>query len=273
MYKNEGPCPRIASSLCQYTSMAQADTIEAVRHHLHVSRMGTYMREAANDSSLALELYLWNGRMSAAIFETLSVTEVLFRNTIDASLRTWNASRGTEYSEEWTAKPAPPLNSLIRKALGKARTNAQKARAHRLPNHPRKFAAITHDDLVAQLTFGVYTGLIPTLDETDPTHKRRLILWNEALSAAFQGRPHEGMVTIAGRVQRLHALRNRVAHAEPILHVNFRSRARDMARLAESANPRLAGWVSGNTRIHEVLRERPSRTSLSVRTQYAASTQ
>lgn len=228
-----------------------------VGEHLHVSRMSTYMSAAQGDSGLAIDLYLWNVRVSAAVFETLCITEVIFRNAVDAALREWNPTRG-DYPAEWTTHAAAPLNSLTAGAIPPARNNAHKARAKRDAQHPRKEAEVTHDDVVAQLTFGVYAKLMPSLDESDSTFDRRVILWNEALQGTFSGRPGEDNRVHAGRIERLHALRNRVAHAEPLLDVNFRSRIRDMVRIVDSINPALSGWVSGNTRVHDVLRDRPS---------------
>ena len=236
--------------------MTQASTITAVATHLHVSRMSTYAAAAGGDSKIALDLYLWNTRISAAVFETLSITEVIFRNAVDSALRSWNPSRGN-YPPEWTTQAAAPLNTLISNAAGRARTNAGKERAKRDPSHPRKNAPITHDDVMAQLTFGAYAKLMPSLDPSDDTYDRRMTLWDEALHAAFPGRPNDDYRAHAGRVERLHALRNRVAHAEPVLDVNFHSRVRDMSRLVDSINPQLTGWLSGTTRVHDVLRERP----------------
>lgn len=196
-------------------------------------------------------------RISAAVFETLSITEVIFRNAVDSALRVWNPTRGN-FPPEWTSQAAAPLNSLVSGATRRARTNAGKERAKRDVSHPRKNAPITHDDVMAQLTFGAYAKLMPSLDPSEDTYARRMTLWNETLHTAFSGRPGDDYRAHAGRVERLHALRNRVAHAEPVLDVNFRSRVRDMSRLVDSINPQLTGWLSGTTRVHDVLRERPS---------------
>lgn len=257
MYKDEGPGPRINSSVCHHVQMQQRTTVDVVTHHLHVARMDTYMRAASGDPQLAIDLYLWNTRISGALFETLSITEVIFRNALDAALKEWNAAQAGDYSMNWTQKAARPLNSLTRSALQTARSNAAKARAKRTQDHPRKWADITHDDLVAQLTFGTYVRLLPSNHSSAHNQRQREILWDEALHQVFQGRPSNPRKAHLGRVERLHALRNRVAHAEPVLDVNFVSRVRDMVRLVESIDPVLAGWLSGTTRVHQVLRERP----------------
>lgn len=257
MYKDEGPCPRISYIVCHHVQMQQRSTVDVVTHHLHVARMDTYVRAASGNPQLALDLYLWNNRMSGALFETLSITEVIFRNALDVALKEWNAAQPGDYSENWTQKAARPLNSLTRDALRTAQSNAVKARSKRKQDHPRKWADITHDDLVAQLTFGAYARLLPSNHRSAPHQRQREILWDEALSQVFRARPSDPRKAHLGRVERLHALRNRVAHAEPVLDVNFASRVRDMVRLVESTDSLLAGWLSGTTRVHQVLRERP----------------
>lgn len=237
--------------------MVQAHNTSAMAQHLHVARMSTYMLAAQGDLDLALRLYLWNGRMAAALFETLSVTEVIYRNAIDTALRQWNPSRPGNHPAEWTQKPATPLNGLIKKPLAQARTSASKARAHRPAGHPRKYAPINHDDLVAQLTFGVYSRLIPTLDTSASDYAAREALWRESLAHAFNNRPGERPAALIGRVERLHRLRNRIAHAEPLLEVNYMGRVRDMARLVDSINPSLTGWVSGSSRVSDLVKSRP----------------
>lgn len=61
-----------------------------------------------------------------------------------------------------------------------------------------------------------------------------------------------------GRADRLRSLRNRVAHAEPLLDVNPSHRLRDAGRLLASIDETLAGWVMGISRVAQVARQRPA---------------
>lgn len=63
---------------------------------------------------------------------------------------------------------------------------------------------------------------------------------------------------VASRAHRLLALRNRVAHMEPLLAVNAKARHRDAVRLVGAINPELQGWFAGVSRVREVERERPA---------------
>jgi len=48
------------------------------------ARFAPYLAEAHGDHELAVRLYVWNARVSAACFETLHHVEVLVRNAVDA---------------------------------------------------------------------------------------------------------------------------------------------------------------------------------------------
>ncbi|WP_245670811.1 hypothetical protein [Nocardia flavorosea] len=175
--------------------MPKHATIVAVNKHLHPVRLATYTARCGNDPFRALELYKWNLQLSASFQQVLAITEVALRNAIDGQLRTWNASQahhtmaGAAHSQDWLIDPARPLNSLTRSSRRTAEKHANEAKDIRDSGHPRKSAAVTHDDLLAQITFGVWTKLLPTQDTKDPNYHGRQILWRQALHHAFPHRP------------------------------------------------------------------------------------
>ena len=217
MYETRDLVLVLMSRVVQTGDMPQSKTTALIAQSLHVSRFGTYATAAGGDMDLALRLYLWNIELAGAFHSSLGLLEVILRNTIDAELRAWNASQsqpdGTPYPPEWLIDPAKPLNTLTASARKTATQNAVKARAARPASHPRKHAPITHDDILAQLTFGVFVRLLPTSDSADKTFRARQVLWQEALIRAFPGSctDSDGHI-VAGRAGRLLSLRNRVAH-------------------------------------------------------------
>lgn len=235
-----------------------------IASRLHVSRFGTYMAASNGDEAQAVALYRWNVELAGALFETLTLTEVVLRNALDTQLRTWNGRQrernsSRRHSVEWTSDPGRPLASLTAKARVEARRAAVRARAGRPATHPRKTAPITHDDIIAQLTFGTFVRLLPTPTQTDPTFRAREVLWQQAISKAFPhrgGNDPYGHATF-GRAERLRSLRNRVAHAEPLLSVNARHRLRDAGRLLATIDPTVAGWITGISRVASVADTRP----------------
>lgn len=245
--------------------MAQRSSLLQIAHTLHSARMATYLGSTHNDVARALDLYRWNLQLGAAFQEVLSVTEITLRNAVDQALRTWNAGRPRPegeglHSPLWLQDPARPLASLTRRTRDSARRQAETARSARPQNHPRKFAPITHDDILAQLTFGAFVKLLPTPDEEAPTYRAREVLWNEALRTSF---PHlasndqQGIV-LADRVGRLHALRNRVSHLEPLLTVNVSARHTDVLRVIAAVSPATRDWCAGISRVKEINRRRPA---------------
>lgn len=242
--------------------MPQPNTIQQVASCLHMSRLGTYSNACGGDLQEALRLYRWNLKLASALHASLSLTEVILRNAIDKQLRLWNASQpklgGGMHGAEWLMDPARPLNTLTASSRRSARQNATKARQARHPSHPRKNAQINHDDVLAQLTFGVFAKLLPTADQLADNFRARQVVWNQALINAFPASTNDpNGVIVEGRTTRLHSLRNRVAHMEPLLDVNVSARHHDMVRLVGSINPAVQGWFAGVSKVQEVGRERP----------------
>ncbi|MFJ2665044.1 hypothetical protein ACIO14_11890 [Nocardia fluminea] len=239
-------------------------TIIAVNKHLHPVRLATYSARCGNDPFLALELYKWNLHLSAAFQQVLAISEVALRNAIDQQLRTWNAYQphhtrtGATHGADWLIDPARPLNSLTRGSRRTATQHATEADGNRDSKHPRKGAVITHDDVLAQITFGVWPKLLPTPNAGDASYRGRQVLWRDALRHAFPhavNDPH-GLV-VADRASRLHGLRNRVSHMEPLLDVNITARHNDALRLLGAISPEVCDWCAGFSRVVEVRRKCP----------------
>ncbi|MFI6211990.1 hypothetical protein ACIBCD_08330 [Nocardia brasiliensis] len=244
--------------------MPKHATIIAVNRYLHPVRLATYSARCGNDPFQALELYKWNLQLSAAFQQVLAITEVALRNAINDALRTWNAVQphhthsGATHSADWLLDPARPLNSMTRDSRRTAGRHAFEAEGGRDAGHPRKGATVTHDDMLAQITFGVWPKLLPTQNVSDANHRARSILWNQALRYGF---PHntndpDGFI-LADRAGRLHGLRNRVSHMEPLFNVNIVARHNDALRLLGAISPEVRDWCSGLSRVIEVRRQCP----------------
>ncbi|GGN88765.1 hypothetical protein [Nocardia rhizosphaerihabitans] len=244
-------------------------TVEVTRY-LSVPRLAPYLAEVGGDPAHALALYHWNLQLGSAFQEVLAVVEVVVRNAIDERLRAWNVTRGTDpaglpYSTDWTLRPAPPLSGLLRTALGPATEHAKRAKASREPGHKRLHAPISHDDVLAQLSFSVWKKLLPP---AAPGNAGRQKLWSNALVQAFpqQGGPvaNQSLRTpienlVYDRMERLVSLRNRVAHMESLLQVNVPARLSDSLSLLAYISPPTRDWCAGISRVTEVNAARPVR--------------
>lgn len=227
---------------------------------LHRSRLDPYLEETGQNEKRALALYRWNVQLAAAFQELLSVTEIVLRNAMDRELQTWNTQQ-LATSQSWLlSDPAAPLRSLSAGKRTQALGLAAKVASKRDSKHRRHGHPVTHDDVLAQITFGLWKDLLPNHDPgagDNTTNSNRERMWNEALVKAF---PHaadsDGEATF-WRVYRLHHLRNRVSHMENLLATDTRERTRDIFQLVASINPSAEKWLTGINRVPVVVKTRP----------------
>lgn len=252
----------------------QGPQLQAVTSHITPARFATYLAETNGDIPAAMYLYRWNLEMGGALYEALGVAEIFLRNAVDAQLRIWNAAqparRGVVYDHRWVENPAGPLWAILnpRRRQGGGRYStytdayqrAERDRDARQPGHRRHGHAVDHDDVVAHLTFGTWNTLLPRRDTstTPPGLKPRgqAQLWNAAIRHAFPHHPNP--VVVKFWVERLHSIRNRVAHMEPLLDADPMSYHRTIARLLNAIDPGLRDWYTSVSRVPQKTRERPS---------------
>lgn len=249
----------------------QHRTEDVVSSHLSTPRLAPYMAEAGTLAG-AIRLYRWNLELSGALHEALGVVEVVLRNAIDRELQTWNVSRPTvpgsaPFGTNWVEYPAPPLEGILnprgrgrrppkstyRSAFDRARADS----SFRDPSHPRRGARPNHDDIVAHISFGTWVKLLP--NKRDPRGQigpgPQRGLWNNALCRSFPHQPDP--LVISHWATRLHHLRNRIAHVEPLLGTDVISYHRSAARLLRAVDPAVGDWYSGISRVPAVYRQRP----------------
>lgn len=246
-----------------------ATTTQQVTRLIGPARLAPYLSAAGGDPDEALALYLWNMKLASAFQEVLGFVEVSVRNAIDVQLQQWNVTRGvdpttsTPFPAEWTTNPAPPLRGLIKTALGSARTHATHARDNRPPTHHRKAAPITHDDVLAQLSFSVWPKLLPPAAKALSGAPN---LWSAALVNAFPNAAASttsqvlavpAVTLVHDRLSRLVSLRNRVAHVEPLLEVNVTARLTDSLQVLGYMSPPARDWCAGISRVTAVNAARP----------------
>ncbi|WP_258184308.1 hypothetical protein [Microbacterium foliorum] len=230
---------------------------------LHRSRMEPYLVAAHHNEKRALSLYRWHTELTAAVQAVLGIAEVVLRNTIDRELQGWNNNQ-TNGTRSWLlAEPASPLRSLSAGKRKEALERAQKAADRRPAGHRRHGLPVTHDDVLAHITFGLWKELLPNHlpGAADPSNStvnaNREFLWTDCLEAAFPNEADaDGRITF-WRVAHLHLLRNRVSHMEPLLDVDVADRIQEALALVRSIDRDVANWVSGANRVPVILRDRP----------------
>lgn len=226
-------------------------------------------------------LYVWQVELHSAWYEVLGLVEMMLRHSLDNALADWNAQQALVGGggRDWLATSAKPLSSLAKKMADDARGAAENAKKRRAPTHPRAGTQISHDDLVAQLTFGNLAHLLPT-KRTTPTIRstratgrtNRENLWLHATINAF---PNRGQVWPTGArgdtegrraclgyyvgntIERLRVLRNRVGHHEQTLAANHLARHTDALTLARAIDANAAEAIADLSSVPRVLARRP----------------
>lgn len=192
----------------------------------------------------AVRLYDWNTAVSGALHEDLGRLEVVLRNTLDATLCRHGAERG------WT-KPWYRHEALF---PGKAGRRPRAVIAEARNRATRGSRPEQHGKVVAELPFGFWRYLCRGWYLTS--------LWVPALSTAFPHHPSPDDAravreTVEDRVQRLHYLRNRIAHHEPIHHRDLAGDNDQLQELTGWICSDTRGWLAGASRTGDVLKARP----------------
>jgi Abi-like protein len=175
---------------------------------LSPARLRNYRRFfGAADDAQALGLYQWNEELSALLFRTISMVEVVLRNRFHTAFSLRYGAIGPQGSKDWYDFVA--LDSHSRSKITEAQ---QKKKRGRTPNP---------DDVIAGLTFGFWPSLLnlkmdqqnqpvdwgPIMLDVLPGHRDRL----SAQWAKLKNRD-----ALFARLELCKDLRNRVAHHEPI---------------------------------------------------------
>ena len=215
--------------------------VDLVAERLTADRVGPYRESAAGDLAAALRLYDWNSAVAGAMHADLGRLEVILRNAFDTALSELAAANG--WTQPWYAQ------GLLLRARQREAVDTAAQRASRSGRDTP-----THGGVITELGFGFWRFLCVPAYLTS--------LWVPALVSAFPRHPAAGdprriRGDVEHRMQRLHVLRNRIAHHEPIFRRNLTS---DHAQLLE-----LIGWMCGDcrtwattvSRTPETIAERP----------------
>lgn len=235
------------------TQVQLAPQVSAIARKISDARLGPYLAQTGGHYRNALRLYRWNIELSGAAYEVLHIFEIVLRNSIDEQLRAWNGTQrdrrtGRLHSGDWLLDPAHLLVRLVQeRKLQEARDRAQKA----IERSAQRTRAMTHGDVLAQLTLGTWRYLLPSRD----AGRRRL--WSDAVSNAF---PYltRAPAELVSDVENVHLLRNRVAHLEPLLSSGaVESEVTAMRRVLLEIDPSAEQWLVSQQRVTAVLNRRP----------------
>jgi hypothetical protein len=206
-----------------------------LQRHLSAPRLATYVRATGGDLDRAVELYLWNAAVAGALWEVLGHVEVVLRNVLHDALTVRHQRLGR--AGQWYDDPARELAQHARDDITRARQRLQRAGAPLLPGK-----------IVAELSFGFWRFLL--------ARRYTATLW-PALRPAFRYLPGSDRRLLEAPVARLHVLRNRVAHHEPLLSEPLPDRYTDLLDVVGFVHPQLRSWLDTHNRLQATLAQRP----------------
>jgi hypothetical protein len=205
----------------------------AIESRLSAARMTPYLSAVGRDRDGALDLYLWNLKISGAFYVDLSTTEVVLRNAIDGALQS-RFGRGRSW-----------FDNVRLNQSGTDHLNAATTRV-RVAGHG------THDDVVAQLSFGFWRSLL--------TRYYRATLW-PAIRPVFLADPSRQSPRPEGifqMVDQLGYLRNRIAHHETIFRRDLKRQHQVLLDLTGSISLDARRWIEDGSEVTNILANKPA---------------
>lgn len=175
---------------------------QLLARRLSPQRLTGYLRACQDNLPHALRLYEWNASVSSAIFEILADVEIVTRNSIHDQLTLWHVRQG--FSTPWYHNDHGLLHPMaandVEKALRRVSLKITRKRG--------EVGEMAPGDVLCELSFGFWRFLL--------TKQYRTTLWPAALVHAFPNLPPTDVAKLFGAMKRLHDLRNRIAHHEPV---------------------------------------------------------
>lgn len=212
-------------------------------------RLERYLQVADGDRERAVRLYDWNARISAALLRDLAHFEVALRNAYDGALVAATPAGGVH----WTFASSAVFPAVYRTKRSR-NGSAQRTDINRKPREILDAAvaaaggsSASPGKVIANLSFGFWRYL------SSKAHEKTL--WVPYLHTAFS--PKTNRVDVDARVGRLHGLRNRVAHHEPLLSSNVPAGLEDLLWVTEQIDPSIARYISSTSDVRSLQQSRP----------------
>jgi hypothetical protein len=216
--------------------------LRVVRLRLSPERFARY-EALAGDLASAARLYEWNMRASAEFHRLLHGVEVILRNALHERMSEWH--HASDLPGTWFDDPLGLLEAKAHDDIAVARRRIE-----------RQGRVATPGRLVSELTFGFWRYLLASRYETQ--------LWTPTLRHAFPHLTTRRRADVAKPVERLHHLRNRIAHHEPIYPRRLDLDERDALALVAAICGDSRRWLEDVGSVSAVLAKRPGLSTASV---------
>lgn len=210
-----------------------------VEGRFSTERLGPYRALLDDDLRQALALYKWNADISAAFWPLIGYLEVVLRNAMHEQLTTWSSR--TCDDPRWYLHMEQILTARGCADITEARRRATSAGRQE-----------TASRVIAELPLGFWRYLL--------AGKYERVLWFPALRNAFPGMQGRGIRRdLFDDVSRLHLLRNRIAHHEPVHDWSLDEAYVVALRTVGWICPVTRSWIEARSMIPATLSRHPCR--------------
>lgn len=199
---------------------------------ISAARFATYLAAAGSDPAKGVRLYTWNVELAGSFWGPMQAVEVCLRNAVQSEMAVLFGRA------DWWHDPATDLHFRHREQVDAA-----------VATVTRRLHSPTPGDVVAELSFGFWTGLLGS------TNRYEQRFWTPGVRRAFP-RYHGRRNDLLGRVDRVRLLRNRIAHHEPIFDRNSRLDYDTILTVAGWLNHDTQRWIATQSRVNAVLAKR-----------------
>lgn len=198
--------------------------IASLEEALSLERFSKYLAWAEGDRTRAIALYTLNAELSEALYTPLQMLEVTLRNRIHTVM-------GEAFRPDWYDLAEHQLNPRQVEMISKAKQDLTDERKDHAPAR-----------VVAALTFGYWTSMLGGAYEN---------LWQERLNAIARRENGKGLrrKEFARPLTPIRALRNRIAHHEPIISWDLPKQYENIVQLTAWLSPPAAAWTLEHCRF------------------------
>lgn len=230
----------------------QVEPVDGLAPLLSAERLATYERHGPRWGCGPVQLYLVGVELAASMHADLALLEVCLRNSMDREL-------AASYGESWFTE-----NRLLDERSQTAVVKAWSDAGCRADDPPGKtLARLPMGFWVHLLEAGGYVGRPPYRSRRNYDE----LLWKPALHRTFPG-ARGTRAEVHSVLHRLYALRNRIAHHEPIIYgvrqpgvarsaseayCGPRELHSDLIKMMRWISPDVGEWLAAQSRTPAIL--------------------
>lgn len=261
---------RPSTAMFRYGPEANA----ALAHTLSESRFGFYLASVGGlDVQGALDLYIWNVRLGAALYGALAIFETTLRNSLHGALSDLYGSswfNDARFVAMATAVRHPPLTPArlprpevmhdrtdLLRDIAKVDERLCRELASRLGRKPAEGVTLTpsSDDIVAALDFGYWTNLF-NRDLDAPLYVAGLYKAFPLFCDRAGTRKNPARTDVARELNAIRKFRNRVMHFEPLFKGNITIEFDRIVLVCSWIDRDAADWILYHSSLNELFRDR-----------------